>query len=112
MSVLHVSELQLRLREFAHARHWSQFHTPKNLAMALGAEAGELIELYQWLTPEESVTATGNAQFKEALADELADVLIYMVQLADAADVDLSSAVSEKLLKNERKHPASPGPAS
>ncbi len=77
--------------------------------MALSAEAGELLELYQWLTPEESVEAAdGGEQFKEALADELADVLIYLVQLADAAGVELAYAVSQKLAKNERKYPPEP----
>lgn len=109
MSVLHLSELQEHLRVFADERHWSQLHTPKNLVMALGAEAGELVELYQWLTAEESVAATGDAQFKVALADELADVLIYLVQVADVTDVDLPSAVSEKLLKNLRKYPPPAG---
>jgi NTP pyrophosphatase (non-canonical NTP hydrolase) len=105
VSTLDLEELQVRLREFAAARDWARFHTPKNLAMALSAEAGELVELYQWLTPEESVSATHDGEFREALTDELADVLIYLVQLADAAGINLTYAVSQKLGKNEQKHP-------
>ena len=108
MSALDLNHLQDRLREFAADRQWGPFHTPKNLTMALSAEVGELLELYQWLTPDESVTATGDREFKEALTDELADVLIYLVQLADAAEVDLAHAVTQKLAKNERKYPPTP----
>ena len=105
MNVLDITELQGRLRDFADARDWGRFHTPKNLAMALSVEAGELVELYQWLTPDESCGAANEPKFKAALADELADVLIYLIRLADVVDIDLPSAVDEKLAKNERKHP-------
>jgi NTP pyrophosphatase (non-canonical NTP hydrolase) len=102
-----VTDLQRRLRNFAAARDWQPFHTPKNLAMALMVEAAELQELFQWLTPEESRQIAADPQRKEALADELADVLLYLLQLADHTGVDLHEAVERKLVKNALKHPAS-----
>ena len=82
-----VSREQAALRQFAHDRDWDQFHTPKNLAMALSGEVGELLAIFQWLTPEEStaIMGTGKAQH---VRDELADVLIYTLRLADVLDVD------------------------
>ena len=101
-----VTDLQRRLRNFAAARDWQPFHTPKNLAMALMVEAAELQELFQWLTPEESRQIAADPQRKEALADELADVLLYLLQLADHTGVDLHEAVERKLVKNGLKHRA------
>jgi len=101
-----VKSLQRRLRAFAAARDWQAYHTPKNLAMALMVEAAELQELFQWLTPEESQQIAADPQRREALADELADVLLYLLQLADHTDVDLHEAVERKLVKNALKHRA------
>jgi NTP pyrophosphatase (non-canonical NTP hydrolase) len=92
-----------RLRRFAEERDWVPFHTPKNLAMALAAEAGELLELFQWLTPEES--AALDTLGTGAVADELADVLLYAVRLADIIEVDLNEAVERKLASNAEKYP-------
>ena len=102
-TILH-ERLQERLRAFAQARDWDQFHSPKNLAMALIVEAAELVEHFQWLTAEQSAALP--AQKKAAVADELADVLVYVVRLADRLDVDLMQAVAEKLARNETKYPA------
>ena len=97
--------LQTRLRDFAAARDWQPFHTPKNLSMALMVEAAELQELFQWLTPEESQQFTADPVQKERVGEEMADVLLYLLQIADHAGVDLNAAVENKLRKNAAKHP-------
>ena len=99
-----VDELRLRLRAFAAERDWEPYHTPKNLAMALAGEVGELLEIFQWLTPEQAagVMASGRA---EDVRDELADVLIYLVRLADILGVDLLEAANAKLERNHHRFP-------
>lgn len=103
---MNVKALQRRLRDFAVARDWPPFHSPKNLAMALMVESAELLELFQWLTTAQSHTLTRNPVDKERVEDEIADVLLYLLQLADHTDVDIEKAVESKLLKNATKHPA------
>lgn len=100
-----LSALQQRLRSFAAERHWQPFHTPKNLSMALMVEAAELVEIFQWMTPEQSLAVRDDPALKEPIADEVADVLLYLLQLADHAGVDLHAAVESKLKKNAAKHP-------
>lgn len=100
-----LTELQARLRAFAAQRQWQPFHTPKNLAMALMVEAAELAEIFQWMTPEQSLAVREDPALKEPIADEVADVLLYLLQLADRAGVDLAEAVEHKLRKNAVKHP-------
>ena len=102
---LDLADLQQRLRAFAAARQWQPYHTPKNLAMALMVEAAELQELFQWLTPEESQLLTADPAHKERVGEEMADVLLYLLQLADHTGVDLRDAVERKLVKNAIKHP-------
>lgn len=99
-----LEDLRVRLRAFAAERDWEQFHTPKNLVMALAAESGELLEQFQWLTPEQSVQL--DARRRDAVSAELADVFIYLVRLADRLDVDLWSAARAKLARNEARYPA------
>lgn len=89
--------LQTTLREFAAEREWQPFHTPKNLAMALMVEAAELAEIFQWMTPEQSQAARGDLVLQEQVADEVADVLLYLVQIADHTGIDLKRAVGRKL---------------
>lgn len=96
-------ELKLRLRNFADERDWDQFHSPKNLAMALIAEAAELIEHFQWLTQKESTIIQGDKL--EAVRMELADIMIYLIRIADKLDVDLLQAVDKKININEQKYP-------
>lgn len=98
-----LSDLRDRLRGFAAERDWDQFHTPKNLAAALVVEAGELLEHFQWLTAGESSSLTTRqlAQVRE----ETADVLIYLVRLADQLDIDLLDAARKKIRKNALKYP-------
>lgn len=96
--------LRLRIREFARGRDWERYHTPKNLAMALIVEAAELVEPFQWLTPEQSRQL--DAEQHEAVRQEIADVLIYLTRLADVLEIDLLEAAADKLVINARKYPA------
>jgi dCTP diphosphatase len=96
--------LQQRLAAFAAARDWDQFHSPKNLAMALSVEAAELVEEFQWLTEEQSKVL--DAERLERVRLELADVLIYLLRIADKLDVDLMRAADDKIAHNERRYPA------
>lgn len=91
------------LREFAAARGWREYHTPKNLAMALIVEAAELVEHFQWATPDESRTLTSDKLAE--VRDEVADVLIYLVEMADVLDIDLIAAARDKIAKNALKYP-------
>jgi len=93
------------LRSFADARDWGRFHSPKNLAMALAGEAGELLAELQWLTEEESRALAADPGRRARVAGELADVMIYLVQLASALDVDLMAAAREKLAVNTERFP-------
>ena len=99
-----LEELKERLRAFVAVRDWDRFHSPKNLAMALAVEAAELVELFQWLTEEES--AAPDADRRRRAAEELADVLVYLVRIADRLDIDLLQAAGEKLEQNALKYPA------
>ena len=96
--------LREALRAFAAEREWAQFHTPKNLAMALSGEAGELIEHFQWLTAEESASLP--APVREEVALEMADVLLYLVRLGDVLDIDLAEAARRKIAINAGRYPA------
>ena len=96
--------LQLRLREFARERDWDQFHSPKNLAMALIAESAELVEHFQWLTEAQS-TQLPDEKLRE-VEQELADVFLYLLRLADKLNVDLLAAAAHKIDLNARKYPA------
>ena len=91
------------LRRFAEERDWEQFHSPKNLAMALVAEAGELVEQFQWLSEADSY-APSDSQ-RRAIEDELADVMIYLIRLADKLGMDLVCAAEKKLEQNHQKYP-------
>jgi dCTP diphosphatase len=104
MSADRLAELQRRLAEFASARDWDQFHSPKNLAMALSVEAAELVEELQWLTEEQSRAL--EPERYERVRLEAADVLIYLLRFADKVGIDLLRAADEKIALNERKYPA------
>src|SRR3989338_8776929 len=96
--------LREKLREFAAARDWDQFHSPKNLSMALMVEVAELMEHFQWLT--EAQSAALPAADSQAVSEELADILLYLVRLSDKLGVDLREAALRKLEKNALKYPA------
>jgi len=104
MSADRLAELRRRLAEFAAARDWDQFHSPKNLAMALSVEAAELVEEFQWLTEEQSHAL--DAERQERVRLEAADVLIYLLRLADKLGIDLLRAAEDKIALNEQKYPA------
>ena len=91
------------VREFSSERNWDKYHTPKNLSMALSVEASELVEIFQWLTQDESK----NIDSKEiqSVKDEIADILIYLIRIADKLDIDLEEVVLEKIKKNAEKYP-------
>lgn len=99
-----IEKLQKRLQAFADARDWNQFHSPKNLSMALVVEAAELAEHFQWLTQEESARLP--AERLEKVGEELADIFVYLVRLADRLGIDLPAAVDRKIDLNEKKYPA------
>ncbi|GAB3099634.1 nucleotide pyrophosphohydrolase [Pseudomaricurvus hydrocarbonicus] len=99
----YLDELRQRMRDFTDTRDWEQFHSPKNLSMALSVEASELVECFQWLTEEQSNSLS--ADQLAAVADEIADVQMYLVRLADKVGVDIVSAVDQKIVKNEKKYP-------
>ena len=101
-----MSELSLirdRLRDFANSRDWNVFHTPKNLAMALVGEAGELVAEFQWMTPEESQNLTRDQL--NAVEMEIADVAVYLIRLADQLDINIYEAAMAKIQKNEIRFP-------
>ena len=100
-----LEEIQRELRQFVSERDWEQFHTPKNLATALLCEAAELAEIFQWLTPEESLRAMDDPERAEAVRDELADVFSYLLRMVDVLGVDLGSATRRKIEKNRKKYP-------
>ncbi|MCC7199077.1 MAG: nucleotide pyrophosphohydrolase [Gammaproteobacteria bacterium] len=99
-----LEDLKQRLRSFVAERDWAKFHSPKNLAMALSVEVAELVEQFQWLTEAESA-GLDDAR-RRRIEDELADVLVYLVRLADQLDVDLLAVTARKLQDNARKYPA------
>ena len=103
-AVTDLTSLRDALREFCAARDWHRYHTPKNLVMALSVEAAELVEHFQWSTPEESLDLP--AAKRAAVADEVADVLIYLTELADVLGIDPIAAARDKIVKNAAKYPA------
>jgi dCTP diphosphatase len=99
-----LSALKDRLRAFVAERDWDKFHSPKNLSMALSVEAAELVEIFQWLTEAESVVL--DEARRARVEAELADILVYLVRIADRMDIDLLQAAERKLNENARKYPA------
>ena len=99
-----LEDIKSQLREFVRVRNWDQFHSPKNLSMALIVEAAELVEHFQWLTEEESI----NIESKKLseVEEEIADIFIYLMRLSDKLNINLLVAVSNKIAKNEKKYPA------
>lgn len=99
-----LQSLTLALRRFAAVRDWDQFHSPKNLAAALAVEAAELLEHFQWLTEEQSRNLS--ADKRAAVSHEIADVLLYLLQIADKLEIDVVAAANEKLALNDARYPA------
>ena len=95
-----IEQLTTAIREFARERDWERFHTPKNLAMALSVEVAELVELFQWLTPEESTALVETPEGRAAIEDEIADIAIYLLRLADVLGMDAGRVVAAKIERN------------
>ncbi len=108
--IIDTAALEAALQTFADERDWQKFHSPKNLAMALTGEVGELVELFQWCSEAESMSVATAAETARAVRDELADVLLYLVRLSSVLGVDLNEAVKHKLATNAQKYP--PGDAT
>lgn len=99
------AELKARVLAFARERDWEQFHAPKNLSMALAAEAGELMEHFLWATPEQSQAIVRDAAKRPRIEEELADVVIYALELANIAGIDVAGAIERKMTQNALKYP-------
>jgi NTP pyrophosphatase (non-canonical NTP hydrolase) len=99
-----LDNLNARLLRFARERDWEQFHSPKNLVMALAGECGELLEHFQWLSEEQS--ASLDPDKTREVGHEMADILIYLIRLAERLDLDILAAANEKIALNERRYPA------
>lgn len=100
-----IAALQRQLRQFADERDWQQFHSPKNLAIALSVEAAELLERFQWLTEEESRCLAESDKAMQAVREEIADVMIYLLRLSDILGVDLAQSIRDKMQRNAEKYP-------
>ena len=100
-----VAELKTRVLTFVRARDWEQFHSPKNLSMALAAEAGELMEHFLWATPEASAAIAREPAKRQKIADEIADVVIYALEFANTTGLDLAAAIEAKMAANAEKYP-------
>jgi NTP pyrophosphatase (non-canonical NTP hydrolase) len=103
--LIDAARLQQALKTFAADRNWERFHSPKNLAMALTGEVGELVELFQWLTEEESRHIMQDASAATKVEHEIADVLLYLMQMVNVLGIDINQAVKEKLHLNAQKYP-------
>tara|TARA_R110002049_G_scaffold247333_1_gene421508 strand:- start:8025 stop:8393 length:369 start_codon:yes stop_codon:yes gene_type:complete len=99
-----IENLTLLLRKFAKERDWDQFHSPKNLVMALSVEASELLEHFQWLTEKQSSELEGKK--RDEVAEEMADVFLYLLRMADKLDINLLEEANKKIVKNAEKYPA------
>ena len=106
MKNIDILEIEKRLKAFDTERDWSQFHSVKNLTMALSVEASELVEIFQWATEEESNNARSNESVKAKVSNEIADIFIYLLKIASLVDVDIEKSVLEKIIENSKKYPA------
>ncbi len=102
---MNFESIKAKLQNFAAERNWDQFHSPKNLSMALAAEAAELLEIFQWLTDEQSKEIIHNEKEMAQIREEIADVMIYLIRLADKLNINIEKAVLEKIELNEKKYP-------
>jgi dCTP diphosphatase len=100
-----IAELKNRLLGFVREREWEQFHSPKNLSMALAAESGELMEHFLWATPEQSLAIANDVTKRSKIADELADVVIYALEFANITGLDVAAAIEAKMASNAKKYP-------
>lgn len=100
------NNFQEKMEEFVDERNWMKYHNPKNLSMAISVEASELMEIFQWMTIEESKTlSVDNAKIRNQLKDEIADIMIYCFSLANVTNLDLSEAIASKMVRNQNRFP-------
>jgi NTP pyrophosphatase (non-canonical NTP hydrolase) len=102
---INITKYKKLLDEFSRKRDWKKFHSPKNLVMALGGEVGELTEIFQWLTGDESKEVVKDRKKKKEIADEIADILMYTIMLAGELQIDINVAIHNKYKKNIKKYP-------
>lgn len=103
--VASVADLKSLVEEFVAERDWAQFHSPKNLAMAIGVEAGEIMDLFRWNSESQSIKAMKSGKIRNAATEELADVVICALSFANRTGIDIAQAVKDKVLKNSKKYP-------
>ena len=102
-----LEEIMTLIRSFVAERNWESFHRPSALAVSAAVEMGELLEKFQWLTNDEIIEMLENEEYREGLADEIADVLIYLLRLCDVTGINPTWAIRQKMKKNEKKYPSS-----
>jgi len=102
---LYMEQIKIKLRKFANERNWNQFHSPKNLVMALNGEMGELTEIFQWLDNDESYLEDLNSKDVVRCKEEIADVFLYLIRLADKLEIDLIKEANNKIETNKKKYP-------
>lgn len=106
MKAVDVVKIHNEISKFITERDWDQFHSIKNLSMALSVESSELVELFQWMKEEDSNAVSQNPQLKARVGEELSDILVYLLRIAHKADIDLETVVLDKIKKNSEKYPA------
>ena len=104
--IIDINQLKQLQQEFSQVRDWDKFHTPKNLAMALTCESAELLEIFQWLSEDESRIAHHDDEIKEKTSHELADIMLYVIRMADLMQINLNDAIHDKIAHNNKKYPA------
>ena len=104
--IIDINEIKKILKDFAIKRDWVKFHNPKNIAISIGCETGELLEIFQWLSDSESEKIYKDKRIKEKIMQEIADILLYIIRLSDLMDINLNKAIRKKLLINNKKYPA------
>lgn len=103
--LLDIDQLKSTLSSFAKIREWEKFHSPKNLSMAIAGEAGELLEIFQWITEQQSIDIKDNTLIREEISYELADIILYIIQMASQLNINLSEAIFNKIKINNKKYP-------
>ena len=102
----YITEIKNIIKKFVDDREWDKFHSPKNLSMSVAIEAAELMELFQWLSFDESKKMMQNGKLRDDAIDEIADILIYAISFCNRNNIDISDAINQKMKKNEKKYPA------
>ena len=101
-----INDLKIIVKEFVEERDWGQFHNPKNLSMSIAIESSELMELFQWLSKQESIKAMRSGKSRNDAIDEVADVFIYLIAFCNENNIDIKQAIDQKMKKNKKKYPA------